>query len=77
MATHMRRCSLLPQQAERCVAGVLAFLSRVARCMGDHAAQPRGAVAAALCTALRCLEAAAARKSVASLLDRQVLLGVI
>lgn len=59
------------------MSGVLTFLSRVAHCTGCHAAQPRGVVAAALCTALRCLEAAAARKSVASLLDRQVLLGII
>lgn len=44
----------------------------MARCMGGQPVQSRGAVAAALCTALRCLEAAAARKSVASLLDRQV-----
>ena len=58
------------------MSGVLTFLSRVARCTGGHAVQPHGAVAAALCTALRCLEAATARKSVASLLDRQVQTGI-
>lgn len=61
-----------PLQAERFTSSVLTFLSRAARCLEGVAIEPPGAAAAALCTALRCLESAAARESSAPLPDHQV-----